>query len=141
MKKVLIVIFFLLGVFVLLTKVEARVLPRFKGKPVARGAIYSGLVVSARLRSDRKALLVTFNNLQKVKNATYTLVYQTDGRDEGVSGSVGSSAGNNLTRELLFGTCSSGICRYHANLANMKLEVVSELLSGKRSIKRFRVRI
>ena len=143
MKKVILVgsIFLLLG-FILLENVEARVLPRFnKSKGTAGGVVYSGLTASARLRSDRKALLVSFSNLQKVKNVTYTLMYQTGGKDEGVSGSVDSSQGGSLNRELLFGTCSSGVCRYHANITNMKLEIVSELPSGRRSIKRFRVRI
>ena len=140
-KAVLICGFYIVTVFTLPVKVEARLLPRFKTAGAAGGVVYSGLVVSPRLRGDRKALLVTFNNLQKVKSATYTLMYQTNGKDEGVRGSVNSSGGNNLSRELLFGTCSSGVCRYHASLSSMKLEVVSELLSGKRSIKRFRVRI
>ncbi len=140
-KAILVGIVIYLAIFILLAKVEARVLPRFKSKGTARVSVYSGLIVSPRLRADRKALLVTFNNLQKVKNATYTLIYQTDGKNEGVSGSVDSSAGNSLSRELLFGTCSSGVCRYHANISSMKLEITSELPSGKRSIKRFRIKI
>jgi len=141
MKKLIIIVslFFIVS-FILTIKVEARILPRFRSKGTSRGAVYSGLIVSPRLRSDRKALLVTFNNLQKVKNATYTLMYQTDGKDEGVSGSVDSSSGNSLSRELLFGTCSSGVCRYHANISNMRFEILTELPSGKRSIKRFRIR-
>lgn len=142
MKKAILTatLFFLMS-FIVIVKVEARLLPRFQSKGGSRGVIYSGLIVSPRLRSDRKALVVGFSNLQKVKNVTYTLIYQTNGKDEGVSGSVDSSSGNSLSRELLFGTCSSGVCRYHANIANMKLEILSELPSGKKSIKRFRVRI
>lgn len=142
MKKAILIvsIFYVLG-FILLDNVEAKVLPRFKGKGTASGVVYSGLTTSARLRSDRKALLVSFGNLQKVKNVTYTLIYQASGKDEGISGSVDSSSGNSLSRELLFGTCSSGVCRYHTNISNMRLEIMSELPSGRRSIKRFRVRI
>ncbi|OGK42536.1 hypothetical protein A3A46_01460 [Candidatus Roizmanbacteria bacterium RIFCSPLOWO2_01_FULL_37_13] len=139
-KAILVASFFYFAIFILASNVEARLLPRFQSKGGSRGVVYSGLIVSPRLRSDRKALVVAFNNLQKVKNVTYTLIYQTNGKDEGVSGSVDSSSGNNLSRELLFGTCSSGVCRYHANIANMKLEILSELPSGKKSIKRFRIR-
>lgn len=87
------------------------------------------------------ALIVNFNNLQKARQVFYTLSYQSDGVDQGVAGTIDASMGNNLTRELLFGTCSSGVCRYHQNLADMKLEVTSELASGKKTLKRFRVRI
>ena len=143
MKKAILIsgIYLLASFFILATKVDARILPRFQNKGVARGAVYSGLIVSPRLRSDRRALLVTFNNLQKVKNATYTLIYHTGGKDEGASGTLDSSAGNSVSRELIFGTCSSGVCRYHTNLTSMRFEVMSELPSGKRSLKRFRIRI
>ena len=142
MNKNLIIgsLFFISSIF-LVVDVEARLLPRFRSRGVSRGKVSSGLSVLPRLRSDRKALIVTFNNLQKVKNATYTLIYQTNGKDEGVSGMVDSSSGNSLTRELLFGTCSSGVCRYHANISKMRLEILSELPSGRKSIKRFRVKI
>lgn len=140
MKKIL--IFTLLILFGIVGQVEAKLLPRFKqssnktGKPVA-----SGLVVSAKLRSDRRAIFVYFANLNKVTSLTYTLMYQTNGKDEGVSGSMDASSGGTAQRELLFGTCSSGVCRYHENLTNMKLEITSTLPSGKQTIKRFKVRI
>jgi len=121
--------------------VEARLLPRFQNARRVTGKVSLGASVSPKLRGDRLALIVTFGNIQKVASVTYTLMYQTDGVDQGVSGSLDSSAGNSVTRELLFGTCSSGVCRYHGNINSMKLEVVSELSSGKRVIKRFRVRV
>jgi hypothetical protein len=119
---------------------EARILPRF-GKATTRAtSSFKGVSVSARLRADRKALLVTFGGLQNATGVTYTLTYQTDGKEEGISGSVDSSV-NSVTRELLFGTCSAGVCRYHSNITNMKLEVVSNLTSGKKSIRRFRIKV
>ncbi len=138
-KTIIATVLFLLSV--LFTPVEAKILPRFKTVRKAGGAVATGALVSARLRSDRQALLTTFSNLQRVNNITYTLMYQTNGVDQGVSGSLDSSAGNSVSRELLFGTCSSGVCRYHGNITNMKFEVVSELPNGKRVIKRFKVRI
>lgn len=122
--------------------VEAKVLPRFSQgntNPIRKSAGAKGISVYAKLRSDRKALLVTFSNLQLARAVTYILTYKTDGKDEGVSGSVDTSGGS-ASRELLFGTCSSGVCRYHPNLSNMRLEVVSELTSGKKSVKRFRIK-
>ena len=120
---------------------NAKLLPRFRSAPKKSTGVSSGVVVSPRLRSDRKALNVFFNNLNKAKNVTYTLIYQTGGKDEGISGSIESSSGNSTTRELLFGTCSAGVCRYHANISNMKLEIITELPSGKRLLRRFRNRV
>lgn len=142
MKKILIISFLLLFFsFVLVYKADARLLPRFQTTRKATGGVSSGAYVAARLRGDRLALIVTFGNLQKVRSITYTLMYKTNGVDQGVSGSLDSQAGNSVTRELLFGTCSSGICRYHGNITNMKLEVTSELLNGKHVLKRFRIRV
>ncbi len=134
----LLTVFLLFGAQV----VQARVLPRFRNAP-ARASVptASGLTVSARLRGDRQALLVSFGNLNKVKNVTYTLMYEAGGVGQGVSGTITANTGNSASRELLFGTCSSGVCRYHQNMTNMKLEVISELPSGKRTLKRFRIRI
>lgn len=123
--------------------VNAKLLPRFQGGSAVKKTTYvaSGLVVSAKLRGDRQALFVYFSNLNKVTSVTYTLMYQTNGKDEGVSGTMDATGGNSTSRELLFGTCSSGVCRYHQNLSNMKLEVTSTLTSGKQTIKRFRIRV
>lgn len=131
------IVFFLLAV-----DIQARLLPRFRSVKKSSGqAVYSGVGVSARLRGDRRALNLYFSNLSAARNVTYTLIYQTDGKEEGARGSIDSSGGNTASRELLFGTCSAGVCRYHANLKNMRLEVITELLSGKKTIKRFRIRV
>ncbi|OGK08649.1 hypothetical protein A2767_00790 [Candidatus Roizmanbacteria bacterium RIFCSPHIGHO2_01_FULL_35_10] len=136
-------LFLIIGYFLLFSvqTVEAKVLPRFRSSPKKSTGISSGVAVSPRLRSDRKAINVNFNNLNKAKSVTYTLIYQTNGRDEGIRGSIDSSAGNSTTRELLFGTCSSGVCRYHANISSMRLEIETALLNGKRTLKRFKIRV
>lgn len=130
------------GVFVFTGRVEAKLLPRFtkNSSSVGQRIVSSGLVVSPKLRGDRRALILTLSNLQKVNNVTYTLMYQTDGKDEGVSGTIDSSAGSSATRELLFGTCSD-VCRYHQNITGMKLEIVSELPNGRQTLKRYRIRV
>ena len=142
MKKI--VLLMIIGLaFVFSGVVEAKLLPRFKGSSNVgkRQAVsYSGLLISPKIRSDRQALIVTFSNLQKVNNVTYTLTYQTNGEDQGVSGTLDSSSGSSATRELLFGTCSD-VCRYHPNISNMKLEIVSQLPSGKQTLKRYRIKI
>ncbi len=139
MKLIIASVVFFFSVF--FSPVEAKVLPRFQAVRRTGGTVAMGAIVSARLRSDRQALIATFGNLQKVNTVAYTLMYQTNGMDQGISGSLDSSVGNSVSRELLFGTCSSGVCRFHANITNMKLEAISELPNGKRVIKRFKIRI
>ena len=130
-------------VFVFSGVVEAKLLPRFKGSGYVgkkQATSYSGLVISPKIRFDRQALIVAFSNLQKVNNVTYTLMYQTNGEDQGVNGTLDSSSGSSVTRELLFGTCSD-VCRYHQNISNMKLEIVSKLPNGRQTLKRYRIKI
>lgn len=118
----------------------AKVLPRFQGKPVkATGGAAVG--VFPKLRADRQALLVTFTNLQLANSVSYTLMYQANGNEEGAGGSVDSSAGSTATRELLFGTCSAGVCRYHSGMSNMRLEVTVEYKNGKKATRRFRIKV
>lgn len=143
MRKIIItVILFLFTYAVLVSLTKAAVLPRFRKSSAKPGkAVSSGVGVSVRLRGDRQALNLNLSNLNKARNITYTLIYQTNGKDEGISGSVDSASGNNVSRELLFGTCSAGVCRYHQNITNMKLEVVTEPLNGKKTLRRFRIRV
>lgn len=143
MKKIILLVTIGL-IFVFSGVVKAKLLPRFKGSVntgTRQAVSYSGLIISPKIRSDRKALMVTFSNLQKVKNVTYTLMYQTNGEEQGVTGTLDSSSGSSATRDLLFGTCSPPHCTYHQNISNMKLEVTSLLPSGKQTLKRYRIKV
>lgn len=121
---------------------EAKVLPRFsKSTAVPATAVRnSNISIYPRLRGDRRALVVTFSNSSLANSVNFTLVYQTNGKDEGASGSVDVSQGT-VTREVLFGTCSSGVCRYHPNISNARFEVVTELKNGKKSVKRYKIKV
>lgn len=134
----LVVFVLFLGVFLILSKtVEAKLLPQVKSGTKKA----SGISVSPRLRNDRKALVITFSNLQNANSISYNLIYQTNGQEEGAGGTVRPSGEQVATRELLFGTCSKNVCRYHANITNMRFEIISDLKSGKKSLKRYRIRI
>ncbi len=123
----------------------AKTLPQAKtaGKVAVKQSVSTGggISVTPRLRRDRKALFVYFGNLQNATSVSYALIYQTNGREEGAGGSVRSNEGNSVTRELLFGTCSKKVCTYHSGITNMRLEVASELKSGKKSLKRYKIKI
>jgi hypothetical protein len=94
---------------------------------------------SAKLRSDRKAIYLFLSNLLSASSVSYELTYFSNDIPQGVIGSIRPKK-NNETRELLFGTCSKSVCRYHTNIADMKLKVTSKLSSGKTSIKTYIIR-
>jgi len=136
--------FFLLifSLFFLVFPVEAKVLPRFSGGSSNSGrSVATGFYVSPKLRGDRQALYIYFGNLSRIKNVSYVLTYVGNGSDQGVMGSIDSSIGNATNRELLFGTCSTSVCTYHSNISNMKLEITIEQLSGKKTLKRYRIKV
>lgn len=145
MKKLL---FFTVLIFLFSFYTEAvnagKILPQVKSSKKAitpQKTSTKRINVSPKLRSDRKALLIYFSNLQNASSVSYMLIYKTNGQEEGAGGSVSPAYGNTATRELLFGTCSKNVCRYHSNIANMKLEVTAELKSGKKIIKRYKIKV
>jgi len=138
-KYSLCIAFFSLFFFVL--PVDAKLLPRYTNTTRGGSTPSSAVVVSPKLRGDRRALNIYFGNLSKAKGISYILTYQGSGSDQGAMGSVDSSGGNTSNRELLFGTCSSGVCTYHSNIVNAKLEVTIELTSGKKILRRYRINV
>lgn len=142
MKKLLALSLAALFVFLASSTAEAKLLPQAKkgGKTASVKSTGSGITVSPRLRGDRKALLVTFSNLRNAKSVSYTLMYQTNGQEEGAGGTLSSLEGTQ-SRELLFGTCSKNVCRYHTGITNAKLEVSYTATTGKKYLKRYRIRV
>ncbi len=120
----------------------AKVLPQVKSskKTATTKRSFGSLVtVTPKLRRDRKALLIYFGGLQNANSVSYLLIYTTNGQEEGAGGSVDPSYGNTSSREILFGTCSKNVCRYHANITDMRLEATADLKSGKKLIKRYKI--
>lgn len=98
------------------------------------------IVISPKIRSDRKALIITYSNLQNVASFTYQLTYEAEGVDQGVYSTVTPLGENSTVRELLFGTCSGSVCRYHPGIQNMKFVVNTVYKNGQRAVKRYRVK-
>jgi len=122
---------------------QAKLLPRFAGSNAAANQTprsYSSVIITPRFMPARNGLRVSFAGLSNATNVTYILSYETNGKPEGVQGSINPSEGS-TTRELLFGTCSTGVCVSHLDIKNMTLEIRSELTIGKTSIKRYRIRV
>lgn len=143
MKNILLIVFSIFILSIFHENVYAlKTLPQSKGvkKTMPMKTSNTSIAVSPKLRRDRQALNVYFSNLQNAQSVSYMLIYKTNGQEEGAGGSVKSSEGS-ASRELLFGTCSKNVCRYHPNLSNMSLEVKSQLKSGKNLTKRYKIKI
>lgn len=124
---------------------EAKVLPQARGnvqKPTSvKSAGGIGINVSPRLRADRRALIVNFSNLQNASAVSYSLIYKTSTQDEGAIGSLSLGGSSSSTSELLFGTCSKNVCKYHTGIKDAKLEVSYTSKSGKKYLKRYKIRV
>lgn len=129
--------------FFLVSKAEAKVLPQaVKGgqkTPAKVGS--SGISVYPKLRADRRALVINFGNLQNASNVSYMLTYQTSIQDEGAMGALVLGKSSSQTQELLFGTCSKNVCRYHTGIKNAKLDISYTLKNGKKYLKKYRIRV
>lgn len=128
---------------ILAARTRIRVKPPAKsgggGAPVQRSA-YGGASSSVKLRGDRKAITLTLSNMGGISSVSYQLTYIANGVSQGVMGKIDPALEATATRELLFGTCSHGVCTYHTNISNMKLTVSSHLTSGVTIIKPYRIR-
>lgn len=106
----------------------------------ATGTYTRGVKASVRFRSDRRGLLVNFSEFGNAVSVTYTLTYTANGIPQGAGGTaMPATAGEQ--RELLFGTCSGGVCRYHTNITNARLIIDSKLSSGLIIRKPYRIKV
>ncbi|MBI4058080.1 hypothetical protein HY405_02075 [Candidatus Microgenomates bacterium] len=137
---------FLFFVFLFLTAEPVyakRTLPRAGGSSGASSvsAGTSGVTTSVKFRADRLAINVTFKNLSVAKSVSYQLTYTGNGISQGAGGTVSDLTAEPQERELLFGTCSKGVCTYHTGVKNAKFVVTTTLKSGKKVIKTFKLRV
>lgn len=96
--------------------------------------------VSVRFRPDRLGILMSFTNFNGIESAAYSFTYTTNGVAQGAGGTIRSSNNPTAVRELIFGTCSTGVCRYHSNLADARLTVTIKYGNGKSATKIFRIK-
>lgn len=146
MKRFSILLLTMSSLFFFTQNIEAKVLPQAtKSTPKQTTSVVNlsgtGISVFPKLRADRRALIVNFANLQNAKSVSYTLTYRTAVQEEGAIGTLNLGGSSNASQELLFGTCSKNVCRYHTNISNARLEVSYTSKSGKKYIKRFRIKV
>lgn len=142
----------ILAAFLFANNAEAKVLPQAKkslqkSSSATKGA---GIGVSPKLRGNRKALVITFSNLQNASSVSYFLTYKqslpsydgkTSTQDEAALGALTLNGSSTQTTELLFGTCSKNVCRYHTGIKDAKLDISYTLNSGKKYLKKYRIKV
>jgi hypothetical protein len=99
------------------------------------------VVTSARFRGDRRAVIVSFAGLSNASSVNYSLTYDSNGIAQGAMGTMTNIAGSSDSRELLFGTCSHGVCRYHTGIINARLVITSKLKSGITTRKSYKLKV
>ncbi len=135
------IILTILTLFIFATTAEAKVLPQARKAPAITKTKVPGISVSPKLRADRRTLLINFGGLQNASAVSYSLTYKTSTQEEGAMGALNLNGGNSQTQELLFGTCSKNICRYHTGVKDAKLDISYTLKSGKKYLRKFKIRI
>ncbi len=145
MQKFLILFLSIFSLYLFTKTADAKMLPQ-AGKAIGKqttisGSSTAGINVYPRLRSDRRALLVSFSNLQNASNVSYLLTYSTYTQEEGARGSLSLNGSSSQTQELLFGTCSKQVCRYHTGIHDAKLEVSYTLKNNKKYLKRYKIKV
>ncbi len=121
-----------------------RLLPRAQKPSVPSGASTAVKTVGVKpivgFRSDRRAIIVTFQNLEIAARVEYSLTYTSRGIKQGAGGVITPTTSEE-TRELLFGTCSHGVCRYDTGITNARFTVTTVLKNGRKVVKPFRLRV
>lgn len=99
------------------------------------------VVVSPTVAKNKQSISLYLANLQKTASVMYSLSYLNDGKAEGAGGTIKTKGKYSLSRLLLFGTCSSGVCRYHKKIKNAVLTVVITFQNGTLTTKTFKLRV
>jgi len=109
---------------------------------VSSGTTTAGRVASSvKFKANRLGIIVSFSGLNNATSVTYELTYTAAGIPQGARGTVSGTASNTASRELLFGTCSKNVCRWHTNITAARLVVTSRLNSGLTTRKSFRLKV
>lgn len=84
---------------------------------------------------------MSLSGLNNASSVSYSLSYNANGIPQGVMGTIKPKSSKTETRELLFGTCSKNVCRYHTNISNAKLTITSKLKSGQTTRKTYNLKV
>lgn len=118
----------------------AKIFVQKKTTVYRKTAAKSSIPSAVSYRSDKQGILFSFTNFTGLESVTYSFTYSSNGIQQGAGGTITSVNNPTSSRELLFGTCSSGVCTYHRNLSNAKLVLTAKLTNGKRVSKIYRIK-
>ncbi len=143
MKKILyIFVFVLLLTISATTLVSAKkLLPFLKKAAGVTTSTSSGVSSSVKFRGDRLGILVALGNLQAAQKVDYFLSYQTKGTTQGASGSITNTSIGSATRDIIFGNCSKGTCRYDSGISNAKFVISIYLTSGRKIVRSYKLKV
>lgn len=143
MSKILrlnfVVIFITFGILLSARSVAAakKFIPK---KTVVRYTSSSGIPAIVYYRPDHLGLNLSFSNFNGLDSVTYSFTYSTNGIIQGAGGTIRTNNSPTSPRELLFGTCSKGVCRYQYNLSDAKLVLAAKYTNGKSASKTYRIK-
>jgi len=99
------------------------------------------VISSVKFRGDRRAIIINLAGLNNAKSVTYSLTYNSNGIAQGAMGTITNITSAVESRELLFGTCSHGVCRYHTGITDARLVITAKLKSGITTRKSYRLKV
>lgn len=142
MNKLLIILTAIFVSAFFIKSAQAKVLPQSSkaAKTISKSA-GTTIGVFPKLRADKRALVVNFSNLNNAKAVSYMLVYKTNGQEEAAMGALNLTGQNSVSNELLFGTCSRNVCRYHSNITDARLEVSYTSSANKKYLKKYKIKV
>lgn len=143
MKELSIFLIIFLISFIFAQNTQAKILPQSVKTQTVKTTTKSGttITVSPKLRADRRALIVNFANLQNARAVSYMLRYTQASQEEAAMGSLNLTGQTSDRVELLFGTCSKNVCRYHTNIKNARFEVSYTSQTNKKYLKKFKIKV
>lgn len=144
MKKLSLSLIALYVLFIFAGITEAKILPQSAKtslKQTSARSTGTTISVTPKIRADRKALNVNFSNLQNAKSVSYMLIYKQNGQEEAAMGALNLTGSASDKAELLFGTCSKNVCRYHSYIKDARFEVSYTSKTGKKYLKKFRIKV
>lgn len=84
-----------------------------------------GPVVDLIPRADKQVVTLKISGISsEIKKVDYEMVYDTNGLQRGVVGSVDMKNGEDkIVKELTLGSCSKGVCVFDKNITKIQLTV------------------
>lgn len=139
MRKIILVVaaLFLLILFPPTTFAAKKFVPK---KSSFRYTTSTGIPATVIYRPDHLGLNLSFRNFSGLESVSYSFTYNTNGMAQGIGGTVTANNNPTTARELLFGTCSRGDCRYHYNLSDARLTLTARYTSGRTATKSYRIK-